>query len=412
MSDRSILAGAGWLSPERLRRITLAWIAAATIAAIFHILSETRVGLTNGKGIALGEDFINYWTGAVLAAGGRAHEVYDFAAFHQAQLAVVQGPLQLYHYSYPPVMLMLSRPLAFVPYVGALLLWSLAGLAAFAFALSRFCTPRTALLYALAIPATFINLMEGQNGLWTGAILGLGLAWLPRRPLVSGALFGVLLTSKPQLALLVPLAFLADRNWRALGATACASLLLISAAVALYGWDLWIIYQERVGILRHWILENGNTWIYMPSIFVLVRHLPASTNTAYAAQALVTVAMAIVTVWAWWRRDLSPMVKNAILVSCLLLATPYIQYYDLLAAAMVPIWLLTEVPEGDPRRAVVFFAAAASLIAPIVTPLLASNTGFGLGWLLLLPGLYASLQTALSNQSRAPATNPDPLSLL
>jgi hypothetical protein len=403
MRDRSALFDADLFSPERLRRIGWAWVIAASIAATFHLWSETRAGLTNGHGIPLGEDFINFWSGAVLAANGQAHAVYDFAAFHKFQLAVAGAPLDLYHYSYPPVMLMISRPLAFFPYIAALVLWSLAGWGAMTFATRLVWPSSNAFLYTLAIPATFINLMDGQNGLWTAAILCAGLAWLPRRPIVSGVLFGLLLACKPQLALLLPLALLAERNWRALSAMIGSAIVLGAATVPLYGWNLWQAYNERVTVLRHVILENGNTWFYMPSAFIMVRHLPASVAAAYVVQGVVTLAAAALVAWIWSRRNQPQGTKNALLILCLLLASPYVQYYDLAIAALVPVMLLMDTHEGDPNRRAIFLVGAVLLAAPAICSFLAHSTGVALGWMLLLPGIWLALrQKSWTSDGAAP----------
>ena len=66
-------------------------------------------------------------------------------------------------------------------------------------------------MLALAFPATFINLFHGQNGFLNAALLGAALLALDRRPVVAGILFG-LLSYKPHLGLLVPLALLAGRG--------------------------------------------------------------------------------------------------------------------------------------------------------------------------------------------------------
>jgi len=314
----------------------------------------------------LGEDFINFWSGPVLAASGKAQAVYDFNAFHAFQQALVAGPIQLYHYSYPPVMLVISRPLAFLPYLAALLLWSLAGWVAFAFAMRLLWPSPAALLYALAIPAAFINLMDGQNGLWTAAILGAGLSWLPRRPIVS-------------------------------------SMLLVAVTLPLYGWTLWSDYRERVTILRHAILENdAGTWRLMPSAFIMARSLSLSIFAAYAVQAVVTLTVSALVVWIWRHRDQARPIKNAILILCLLLASPYVQNYDLAVTAFVPIWLLMGCPENDPRRPAVFLAAILLLIAPMMGSVLAQATGVALGWLLLVPALWISLQQGLPVVRLAP----------
>jgi len=75
---------------------------------------------------------------------------------------VVGAPLDGYHYSYPPMLLVLTLPLAFVPYVPALALWISAGWFAFYRAL-RLAMPRgRALLLALAAPAVFVNTVGGE----------------------------------------------------------------------------------------------------------------------------------------------------------------------------------------------------------------------------------------------------------
>ena len=68
---------------------------------------------------------------------------------------------------------------------------------------------------AAAFPAVFINLGHGQNGFLTAGLLGAALLSLPRRPLLSGILFG-LLAYKPQFGLLIPVALLVAGQWRAI----------------------------------------------------------------------------------------------------------------------------------------------------------------------------------------------------
>ena len=60
---------------------------------------------------------------AYLALHGRAAEIYDIHAFHAFQQTIVGSPLDGYHYSYPPVMLLLTAPFALIPYVPALFVW-------------------------------------------------------------------------------------------------------------------------------------------------------------------------------------------------------------------------------------------------------------------------------------------------
>lgn len=62
---------------------------------------------------------------------------------------------------------------------------------------------------------------------------------LERSALLAGILFG-LLTFKPQLGVLLPLALLAGRQWRAFIAAAATAAVLFAASVILFGANVWL----------------------------------------------------------------------------------------------------------------------------------------------------------------------------
>ena len=153
------------------------WVVLAAVFYAWDVWRTTRVGLSDGAERPLGWDFINYWSGAVLAWRGEATHVYDWFAFHVFEQGVVGAQLDFFHYSYPPVLLILTAPLALLPYVPALAAWLLASWYAFYRAL-RLALPKGAWLLALATPAIFVNAIGGQNGAWTAALMGGGLGLL------------------------------------------------------------------------------------------------------------------------------------------------------------------------------------------------------------------------------------------
>src|SRR5882672_5966835 len=203
--------------PNHTITVARSFAAAAALIYVIDLLHQTRDRLTDGAGRPLGDDFVNYWSGAFLALHGRVAEIYDPAVFHAFEQSIVGPQLGGFHYSYPPVLLVLSAPLALMPYVPALFVWLSAGWYAFYRALRLAMPGRGALLLALATPAVFINAVGGQNGAWTAALFGGGLGLLERRPLLGGGLLGLLIY-KPQLGLLIPVALLAGRHWRAFAA--------------------------------------------------------------------------------------------------------------------------------------------------------------------------------------------------
>ena len=271
------------------------FVAIAAPIYLYDLLQQTHDHLTNGAGRPFGDDFINFWSGAYLAWHGRVSEIYDPAAFHVFEQSVVGAPLSAYHYSYPPVLLLLTLPLAFMAYLPALLVWLAAGWYAFYRALRTAMPGQGVRLLALATPAVFINAIGGQNGTWTAALFGGGLILLERRPVVAGGLLGLLIY-KPQLGLLVPVALLAGLHWRALAAAGAVAGALLALSAIWFGTDVWSEYLRNLGVLRQMILEDGTgVWHRFVSVFVGARRLGASVEVAYVIQAVAGMLAYLIT---------------------------------------------------------------------------------------------------------------------
>jgi len=292
------------------------------------------------------------------------------------------------------VLLVLTAPLALVPYMPGLVLWLISSWYAFYRAL-RLAAPNMALLLSLATPALFVNAIGGQNGAWSAALLGGGLMLLDRRPLVAGMLFG-LLVYKPHLGLLLPLALLAGRRWPAFVSATITVIVLVGATVLLFGRSPWLAYATNLEVLKHLILEEGTgVWHRMMSVFVMARRFGFSVDAAYIAQAASALVAAAVVARSWWRDD--PMeIRYGLLVLGTCLATPYLQDYDLVVGAFIVVWLLTLQRRGLMSRGVAQLAMAAILLWPLVNGAIGKATGLALGPLVIAPLfiLFASLKPA------------------
>ncbi|WP_271613753.1 glycosyltransferase family 87 protein [Bradyrhizobium sp. CCBAU 51627] len=375
--------GTELFNPSRLRLVARCWIVVAAIGYVINLLGRTRVDLTDGIRSPFGDDFINYWSGAYLALHGRAAEVYDFVAFHDFETSVVGPHIDFYHYSYPPVLLLLTAPLALVPYVPALFAWLAATWYGFYRAL-KLAAADNALLLSLAAPAMFINAIGGQNGALTAAVMGGGLLLVDRRPTIAGILFG-LLVYKPHLALMLPVAMIAGRRWRVVIAAGVTAVLLIAASVVVFGPAVWAEYQHNVSVLRTVILEDGaGVWHRMVSVFVSVRRLGGGVALSYAVQGLFALATALVVGWSWLRND--PVhIRNALVVVGTCLATPYLQDYDLVIGAFAVVWLKNAQPHSQVAAHWFDAGAAMVLLLPIVAASLAKWSGLAFGPLFFIP---------------------------
>jgi hypothetical protein len=380
--------------PNIVTVVARSFVAAALFVYFFDLLHQTQHGLTNGAGRPFGDDWVNYWSGGFLALRGRAAEVYDLHAFHAFQQAVVGAPLDGYHYSYPPVMLLLTAPFALLPYVPGLFVWLSAGWYAFYRALARAMPGGRVLLLALAAPAVLINAIGGQNGCWTAALLGGGLSLLERRPYLAGGLFGMMIY-KPQLAILVPVALIAGRQWRAIAAAGIAAGALLIASALWFGVDVWSEYLRNLNLLRQTILEDGTgVWHRFVSVFVAARQLGASVEAAYIVQGAFALAACAAVAAVWFRKDAPAGLRNAVLLLATCFATPYLQDYDLVFGALVMAWLWRQPVAVYSSERALQVASALFLILPLVAAALAHLTQLSFGPLFVLPLFVLAVRAA------------------
>lgn len=388
--------------PQVTITVARSFVAAATFGYLFDLWHQTRDHLTNGALRPFGDDFINYWSGAYLALHGRALQVYDLAGFHAFEQSVAGAPIDFYHYSYPPVLLLLSAPLALIPYVPALFVWLAAGWYAFYRALRSTMPGGGTLLLALAAPAVLINAIGGQNGTWTAALLGGGLSMLERRPYLAGSLFGLMIF-KPQLGLLLPVALIAGRQWRVLAAAAATAGLLLALSALWFGPQVWTDFARNLALVRQLILEDGTgVWHRMISVFVAARRLGASVETAYIIQA-VSGLLACIAVAAVWFKDAPTGIRNAVLLLATCFATPYLQDYDLVFGALVVAWLWQQPVEVYPSERALQITSALFLVLPLAAAALAHLTHLAWGPLFILPLFVLALRAAFAGRAAANA---------
>lgn len=268
-----------------------------------------------------------------MAAGGDAASAYDIAAHRAIELSVapVDGLLP---FPYPPPFLLLAVPFGVAPFWLALVAW-LALTGGLYVAASRSVAPFP---YALAHPSVLANALIGQNGFLTSAIIISGTASLRRRPLISGAILGSMVI-KPQLALLLPVALLAGREWRAIGGAALSSTILLLAAFLILGGETYQGFFKILPFYAHAMGSSRWPWNELASPFAFARFLGVPQSAALVMHALIAAAAALLT-WRAWALGLDRRVP--ILAAATLLIPPYLFTYDALLL-VVPIgWWVRE----------------------------------------------------------------------
>ena len=278
-------------------------------------------------------DFLVYWAAARAWLEGKLAIVYDIDAFtaYQNVLFADRFPNVVHFrpFFYPPIWLLMLVPF---------------GLLGVAKAYGAFMTGTMALataaevrrdpwgwLVVLVSPAAVWVVLAGQNTFLSVALFYGGLQLLARAPVWAGILLG-LLSYKPQIWVLVPLALLAARQWRALASMAATVLVLMLASAASFGPAFWLAFldaaREAAGPR---VVEEmfERIFMHMTTLLAAARIVglpPAVSGLVQDAGAL----LAMVAVWLSFSRKGQSDARIAVLATATFLVSPYTLNYDLL----------------------------------------------------------------------------------
>jgi hypothetical protein len=156
--------------------------------------------------------------------------------------------------------------------------------------------------------------------------------------------------------------------------------------------------------MRQEILEQGTAgWNRLVSVFGGARLLGADVQWAYMVQAGTALIAAAVVALAWFR-GAPASIRYASLVLGTLLATPYVQDYDLVVGTFVVVWLTRPESLAYYSERAALIASGLVLIVPLAASFLTNATGFVLGPLFLLPAFVLTARAAWAerNAVRAP----------
>lgn len=333
------------------------------------------------------QDWMVYYSAARAYWNGTLPLLFDgtrFTAALNARFAAwLSWPLPLHPWLYPPHFLLLLLPFGLLPFAPAQAAFLALSFAALLLALrslepgvGRHSLPTLSLLLC---PATAITVCLGQNAFLTSALLIGGIGNFRRRPVLAGALLG-LLTIKPQLWLMVPVALLAARAWRTLASTLATAAGVALVSLIVFGGEVWHAWFDLMlrpsAEYQAWLLAgrlNGQ------SVYACAALLGATPLLANLIQGLATLIAAGCVFWCF-RRPAGADLRLAILLAATFLGAPHVIGYDGVMLAMAATLLLRQAAvEGfRPGEAILIVAVwACPLINPpsvfrigLVTPLL------------------------------------------
>jgi alpha-1,2-mannosyltransferase len=331
---------------------------------------------------APGTDWMVFYGAARSFFAGKLDQIFDGERFTGYLNAAFSGwltkPLPYRPWVYPPTYLLLLLPFGKLTFAVSYFAFQLVSAVLLGLVLCwKADRPRARAFIiwsALLSPAASINVAMGQNAFLSSALLVGGWRVLRRNPLLGGAVLGML-TVKPQFGLLLPVALLAAREWRALIAAVATAAILFGASIAVFGIDAWRQWIDLAATTYgdpngKW-LEYGRMW--GNSVYACLAAFSAPASMADIAQ-LAAVCVSAVLVHQAFRLTLPGDRKIAILLAATILAAPHSSLADSVMLAIAAVLWVSEAPEisGSHWKRPL---AGALWLAPLFNPPLISIPG-------------------------------------
>ncbi len=390
-----------WLGMGRLRAYGLILAFVGAVSLPWAYLQATGTG---------GSDFLAFWSAGRLVEQGQVAQVYDLPATYRVQAAL--WPISREHtaageafaFVNPPPLLLAVAPLGWLDYRVAIVVWVLGSYALW-FRMARRWAPEFAAPIA-GFPGALVAAWHAQTGLLLSAAQIAMANLLLKHPLWAGAMVGLLVV-KPHLALLVPVAFLAGRQWRAMLGAAITVPLLIALAWLMFGTQTLLNYSHSWPVSQGLMDHSGpEFFLRQTTVYAAVR-VAWSARAGLMAQGVVSMAM-VVAVWRAWREPGDLDGKLALLLAAVPLATPYMFSYDQPFLIVPLCWLARQVrlaPHSAWDRPMVLLF----YLSPLVTRALALPLHANLmPWLTmgLVWAVWRRLPVAGQGASRGPGRTP------
>lgn len=361
--------------PSPLRLITAALV---VIAAFVLGAFVVQVGMLSFSGEAVFLDFRAFWGAARLALEGAATDAFDPGLLRAAEDRPGAVSDRELPWLYPPTWLLMIAPLGAFPFFIAWLAFCAASLlaliAAYRFALTRFAPDAgfEAAAVWIACPAVVLSLMLGQTSLlWTAGLIAAVAAIEARREALAGGLLA-LMTAKPQLGLLVPVALIAEGRWRVILFAGFGTVLLAGVATLAFGAEYW---QTMWAAIQRFSAEMTAGGVRLPrqaSVYGLLRELSVEHAAALVGQAAAALAAAIGLAAIWRAPTASSALKAAALCFALLLGPHYVFHYEMTVLAAGGFFLMVaDAPQSSWRRVLLvllWIGPAPGLAFPSIAP--------------------------------------------
>lgn len=288
-------------------------------------------------------DLAALWSAARLALAGDAIAAFDQDALRRAQDLPTNAEKGELFWLYPPGVQLALAPLGVLPFWAAWLLFGILALGTFATVLWRPARPVPmghSLLFGA--PIVVITLQLGQLVLfWAGALVGALRALAVGRAAVAGLLIAIL-SLKPQLGILVPVALVAARRWDVIALAGLGVAAVHGLPTLVVGTEYWVAFFTRVDQVSVALEKDLLQHQLMVTPYAFGRAVGLTHRPAIALQLIVSVTLAIA-VYRLWRRVAPEEVlgrAGGVLCAAIPIATPYAYYYEMVFGVPAAILLV------------------------------------------------------------------------
>lgn len=280
---------------------------------------------------------------------GELDLTYQFAAFTKMQIAAAGGTTGVMPWTYPPQFDLLLAPFAGLPGWAAYFVFTTVTLVVYLITLRAVAGNNFALVLVVFFPSIAITISIGQNGLLTGALIGLICINAERRPVLSGLALGIMVI-KPHLAIAAGIYMLLTRRWPAVLSAAIVVVAGSLICTLAFGPQIWMAWLGSIREAASY-LEDGRYQLFrMISAYAALYNAglpPAGAfwgQMAMGALALIAVALAVV-------RGPSPRFALGVVAVASVMISPYAYDYDLPIVAIGLALLLPDLTsQASPRE--------------------------------------------------------------
>lgn len=353
------------------------------------------------SGARILNDYEDFYVVGRMFGEGDAISAYNNDALTDAQQRFT-GTTTFMPWAYPPP---LTAAVGLLPLVG--LSWSyalfiLGTLALYVWMLMRFGAQYVGAGLLAVYPALVLVVRLGQNGMLTGALIGLILLGLSQRQKFTGFALGLMMI-KPHLAIAIGLVALLHRRWLEIGIAFVTALGLCIVATLVLGWQVWPAFIGGVSAAGGYLQQGLFPLYRMSSVYAGVRSFGFPASTAMTLHVIGAIIALLTVVVAWWRG----MARNRLLaLACFatLFVSPYNYDYDLVCLAAAVVLILPELLARARKLDLVLFygfawiGTGAGLAQHFNAVLIAGTTehlhGSPLNWSFQALGLLAAMVQA------------------